>query len=95
MFSRKNKLLIGLLLFALVFTVGFFKLNLVQSSSGIYNSVPVFNSEVNEDTKELEGISTINDNAFIKIFKQGYGFDFVLNINGKEKTFSLKLPWKK
>lgn len=99
MFLKENKFkyLTGITLFMFVFIIGFFKMNMVQSSSGVSSSVSTFKNESYmgyEEGYQSNILSNINDNAFIRIYKQDYGFDFVLKINGKEKTFSLKLPWK-
>lgn len=95
--GNKFNYLTGITLFMFIFVIGFFKLNMVQSSSGVSSSVTTFKNDFytsNENRYQLNNISDINDNAFIRIYKQDYGFDFVLKIKDREKTFSLKFPWK-
>lgn len=88
----------GVILFIFVFFIGFVKMNIVQSSSGLASSVSIKNDEVYDEYKEntnTNTLSNINDDAFIKIYEEDYGFDIILKINDEEKIFSLKLPWKK
>lgn len=100
MFLKQNKIqyLMGIFLFIFVFFVGFVKMNIVQSSSGLASSVSMKKNEFYDEYKgniNISTLSNINDDAFIKIYKEDYGFDIILKINDNEKTFSLKLPWKK
>lgn len=100
MFLKQNKIqyLIGIFLFIFVFFVGFVKMNIVQSSSGLASSVSMKKNEFYDEYKgniNINTLSNINDDSFIKIYKEDYGFDIILKINDNEKIFSLKLPWKK
>lgn len=69
-------------------------MNIVYSSTGIGSSVSTQKIEFYEDDDSIDTFSDIKDNAFIRIYKEDYGFDVVLNMFNEEKTFSLKLPWK-
>lgn len=69
-------------------------MNIVYSSTGIGSSVSTQKIEFYEDNDSIDTFSDIKDNAFIRIYKEDYGFDVVLNMFNEEKTFSLKLPWK-
>lgn len=82
-FKRKGfKYSMGIILFVVVLMVGFVKINTVYSSTGLSRS------------SDGNNISTINDNAFISIYEEGYGYDVVLKIGDKDRTFSIKFPWK-
>ena len=83
-FNKKSfKYSMGIILFVVVLMVGFVKINTVYSSSGLSR------------TSNGNNISTINDNAFISIYDEDYGYDVVLKIGGEDRTFSIKFPWKK
>lgn len=88
--NYKFKYISGVILFVFVFIVGFVKMNIVYSSTGIGGTTEVYSSNDETDT-----ISTINDQAFIRIYKEDYGFDIVFNAFDNEKIFSLRLPWRK
>lgn len=80
-------------MFIFVFIVGFVKINVVYSSTGIVNSVrEVQENRINDDSLD---ITTFDDQALVSIYKESYGYDVILRINGEEKIFSLKFPWKK
>ena len=81
-------------MFIFVFVIVFVKMNIVYSSTGIGSSVSTQKIEFYEDDDSIDTFSDIKDNAFIRIYKEDYGFDVVLNMFNEEKTFSLKLPWK-
>ena len=94
MFLKKQsfKYMFGIIVFVFVFMVGFVKMNIVYSSTGLGNTYKVQRDEtISEDYQEFLGIE---DKAFIKIYKEDYGFDVVLRLFDEEKIFSLKLPWK-
>lgn len=91
--ERKFKYIFGIFLFIFVFIVGFVKINVVYSSTGIVNSVrEVQENRINDDSLD---ITTFDDQALVSIYKESYGYDVILRINGEEKIFSLKFPWKK
>lgn len=92
--GKKFKYTSGILLFIFVFIIGFVKMNIVYSSTGIGSSVSTQKIEFYEDDDSIDTFSDIKDNTFIRIYKEDYGFDVVLNMFNEEKTFSLKLPWK-
>lgn len=81
--NQRFKYVMGIILFIIVFMVGFIKINTVYSSTGLSRS-----------SSSNSGISTINDNAFISIYEEDYGYDVILKIDGKDKAFSIKFPWK-
>lgn len=87
---------IGIFLFLFVVSVGFFKMNIVYSSSGVgTSSDKIGNSNfVEENQQTLEVFSSMEDNAFIKTYKQDYGYDVVLKVGDNEKVLSLRLPWE-
>lgn len=93
--DRKVKYYLGIVLFLIVFTIGFVKLNIVYTSTGIGNAVTASNNQVYEDRFGIDQFSNIQDNSLISIYKEDYGFDIKLKAFGTEKVYSLKLPWKK
>ena len=84
----------GIILFVFVFIVGFVKMNIVYSSTGIGGGVSFQSTEV-YSSDDMDALSTITDKAFIRIYQEDYGFDIVLNVFDSEKIFSLKLPWRR
>ena len=92
--EKKFKYMFGVLLFLTVFITGFVKVNMVYSSTGIGGGNISQELVVSEDVESKDTLSTINDNAFMRIYKEDYGFDIVFRSCGKEKTFVLRLPWK-
>lgn len=89
--ERKFKYIFGVLLFIFVFTVGFVKINVVYSSTGIVSSV----RDVQDNGNNNLDISTFDDQALISIYKENYGYDVILRMNGEDKIFSIKFPWKR
>ncbi|WP_044035549.1 hypothetical protein [Candidatus Arthromitus sp. SFB-rat-Yit] len=89
--EKKFKYIFGILLFICVFTVGFVKINVVYSSTGIVNNV----REVQDNSNNDLSISTFDDKTLISIYKESYGYDVILRINGENKIFSIKFPWKR
>lgn len=93
MFVRQKsfKYISGIFLFVTVFMIGFIKMNIVYSSTGLGKELQSNKIEFYSD--ESDSFSNIKDNSFLKIYKEDYGFDIVLKIFDNEKTFSLQLPW--
>lgn len=92
--EKKFKYMFGVLLFLTVFITGFVKVNMVYSSTGLGGGNINQELTICGDDGRKDTLSTINDDAFIRIYKEDYGFDIVFRSFGKEKTFVLRLPWK-
>ena len=93
--SEKSKFYFGIFLFLFIFTIGFVKINIVYSSTGIGKAVTVSNNEIYEDKYGIHQFSNLIDDSLINIYKEDYGFDIKIKMFGNEKVYSLKLPWKK
>lgn len=93
--DKKFKYMAGIILFIIVFITGFVKVNMVYSSTGLGGGNMVKEATISESDDSKDTLATINDNAFMRIYKEDYGFDIVLKSFGKEKMFVLRLPWKK
>ena len=93
--NYKFKYASGIILFIFVFVVGFVKMNIVYSSTGIGRGISLQSTEVYSGSHDVDTLSTINDKAFIRIYREDYGFDIVFNVFNNEKIFSLKLPWRR
>ncbi len=88
--QKSFKYIFGIFLFMSVFMIGFVKMNIVYSSTGLFSEIQ--NNKI-EFAQSENPFSKIKDNSFLKIYKEDYGYDVVLKIFDNEKTFSLKLPW--
>lgn len=89
--QRSFKYISGIFLFIIVFTIGFVKMNMVYSSTGLFGEIQDNKIEFSQSGENP--FSKIKDNSFLKIYKQDYGYDVVLKMFDNDKTFSLKLPW--
>ena len=87
-----KKYIFALLLSLTIISIGFFKFNIVFSSTGIGHYKSKLSDFATNLTQEENILGNFEDKSFIKIYKEDYGYDFVINLGDTYKIFTFKFP---